>query len=90
MTFRTTVDMRSLGKTEYEYVQTDDTKYIFCGTPLVYEDIFYNFVLEVADKFGYDIDWKSDNDNLSELRDKFIDAFEKVMGAKFINVCNTY
>ena len=83
--------MRNLGKTDYDYVRTDDTKYIFCGTSLVYEDMFYNFALEVADKFDYDIDWKqNDNDKFSELRDKFIDAFEEVMDAKFINVCNTY
>lgn len=90
MALHTTVDMRNLGKTDYDYVQTDDTKYIFCGSPWVYENMFYGFAQEIVEKFGYDVDKECNNGALPELRDRFIQAFEMVMGAKFIDVCDTY
>ena len=86
----TTIDMKKLGKHDYEYVETFDTKYIFCGTPSVYEDMFYGFAEELAEKFGYDVDKECYNGALPELRDRFIQEFEMVMGAKFIDVCDTY
>ena len=82
--------VKDLGKNDYCTIKTQDTNYIFCGTPLVYEDMFYGFATEALKRFGYDPDDERDNGTLPEIRDRFILAFEQVMNVELIDVCTTY
>ena len=82
--------MYNLGKYEYNVIRTDNLDYVFCGTNLIYTDLFSDLAVTALEKFGCDPDDAWDNGTAPELRDAFMDAFEKVMGVKFIDVCRTY
>lgn len=82
--------VNDLGKHDYCTVKTQDKKYIFCGTSLVYEDMFCEFATEALKRFGYDPDDEYDNGTIPEIRDRFKLAFEQVMNVELIDVCTTY
>ena len=82
--------MKDLGKHDYYKVQTQARTYIFCGTPLVYEDMFWGFASDALKRFGYDPDDEAANGSLPEIRDRFIQVFEQVMNVELVDVCTTY
>ncbi len=70
---------------EFEIVNALGYQVILCETCKPYEDPFYNFADKMLEKFGFD-----DQADAAELRDCFIEAFEKYCGVKFVDIIDHF
>ena len=83
-------DFEKIVVEEYEDVRFGDVVVsydqvvILCGTDMPYEDEFYPFAYQMIDKFDLD------EDEACDLRDKFIETFEKYCNVKFLDVYDEY
>ena len=86
-TFNTTEEAKkygeNFGKYDHETVEINGKKHILCGTNCAYEDSFYDFALEMSEKFHTAVDE-------AVIRDALIKAFEKACDVKFLDVCDEY
>lgn len=77
-----------LGKRETQTVETDGKNYLLCGTCLAYEDELCDKVFEtfksLGEIFGIAVTWDDFSDDISEIRDLFLEKFEETTNSKVI------
>ncbi len=77
-----------LGKRETQTVEVEGKKYLLCGTCLAYEDdlcdkVFETFKL-LGEIFGQTVTWDDFSDDISEIRDMFLEKFEKTTDSQLV------
>ena len=87
---KSVVNLGSIGKYDYEKVQTLGKTFFICGTCLPYDDLFWGFAEQALEKFGYDTNEACENGQTPRIRDAFIEAFQKIMNCEFCIVNDTY
>jgi hypothetical protein len=85
---------KGLGKCETQAVEVDGKKYLLCGTCLAYEDelcdkVFETFKL-LGEIFGQTVTWDDFSDDISEIRDMFLEKFEKTTNSEVVRGSTEY
>jgi len=87
----------TLDAKEFKIVNSNDKKYILCGSCLPYEDELCDDVRTafktLSNIFGIELDEDNKDDletNVSEIRDEILKRFEKMTNSKIVNGNNEY
>ena len=80
--------VEGLGPHETMTVEVEGKKYLLCGTCLAYEDdlcdkVFETFKL-LGEVFGQIVTWDDFSDDISEIRDMFLEKFEKTTNSELV------
>lgn len=89
-----TGEAMALGKREVQKVEKDGKNYLLCGTCLAYEDEVCDQIYEtfktLGEIFGVEVTWEDFCDDISEIRDSFIEKFEERTNSQIVYGSSQY